>query len=129
MPNHPGSHLIMICTCTGSAPMRAMTERRRRQRSQFGDGRLLLFFGARTKAELPYFGPLAGLPKDFIDTNLAFSRAPNQPKRSHIYVCGLKGMEDGVMHALNDVAAQRGNAWEPRWQQFKVEGRFHVETY
>ena len=150
MPNHPGSHLIMICTGTGSAPMRAMTERRRRQRDQFGDGRLLLFFGARTKAELPYFGPLTGLPKDFIDTNLAFSRARNQPKRyvqdllreraddlapllrdanTHIYVCGLKGMEDGVMQALHDVTGKHGGAWEPLWQLFKAEGRFHVETY
>jgi benzoyl-CoA 2,3-epoxidase subunit A len=150
MPNHAGSHLIMICTGTGSAPMRAMTERRRRQRKEFGAGRLLLFFGARTKAELPYFGPLTGLPKDFIDTNLAFSRAPGRPKRyvqdllreraddvaalledvnTHIYVCGLKGMEDGVMQALHDVAARRGNAWKTLWQRFRAEGRFHVETY
>ena len=26
MPNHPGSNLLMVCTGTGSAPMRAMTE-------------------------------------------------------------------------------------------------------
>ena len=25
MPNHPKSHIVMICTGTGSAPMRAMT--------------------------------------------------------------------------------------------------------
>ena len=31
MPNHPGANLLMICTGTGSAPMRAMTERRRRR--------------------------------------------------------------------------------------------------
>ena len=31
MPNHPGSSLLMVCTGTGSAPMRAMTERRRRR--------------------------------------------------------------------------------------------------
>src|SRR5438874_5542597 len=31
MPNHPDSSLLMICTGTGSAPMRAMTERRRRR--------------------------------------------------------------------------------------------------
>ena len=34
----------------------------------------MLFFGARTKEELPYFGPLKNLPKDFIDINFAFSR-------------------------------------------------------
>jgi benzoyl-CoA 2,3-dioxygenase component A len=32
MPNHPRSHIVMICTGTGSAPMRAMTEWRRRLR-------------------------------------------------------------------------------------------------
>jgi benzoyl-CoA 2,3-dioxygenase component A len=83
MPNHPRSHIVMICTGTGSAPMRAMTEWRRRLRAsgKFEGGKLMLFFGARTKAELPYFGPLQNLPKDFIDINFAFSRTPGQPKR------------------------------------------------
>ena len=74
MPNHPGSSIMMICTGTGSAPMRAMTERRRRRMALKEGGKLLLFFGARRKDELPYFGPLMKLPKDFIDINLAFSR-------------------------------------------------------
>ena len=81
MPNHPGSSLMMICTGTGSAPMRAMTERRRRRRALNEGGELLLFFGARAPEELPYFGPLMKLPKDFVDINFAFSRAPDQPKR------------------------------------------------
>ena len=83
MPNHPKSHVVMICTGTGSAPMRAMTEwrRRLRQSGKFEGGRLMLFFGARTKEELPYFGPLQNLPKDFIDINFAFSRTAGAPKR------------------------------------------------
>jgi benzoyl-CoA 2,3-epoxidase subunit A len=83
MPNHPRSHIVMICTGTGSAPMRAMTEWRRRLRAsgKFESGKLMLFFGARTKEELPYFGPLQNLPKDFIDINFAFSRTPGSPKR------------------------------------------------
>ncbi len=83
MPNHPRSHIVMICTGTGSAPMRAMTEWRRRLRSsgKFEGGKLMLFFGARTKEELPYFGPLQNLPRDFIDINFAFSRTPGAPKR------------------------------------------------
>ena len=78
MPNHPKSHIVMICTGTGSAPMRAMTEwrRRLRQSGKFEGGKLMLFFGARTQEELPYFGPLQNLPKDFIDINFAFSRTP-----------------------------------------------------
>jgi benzoyl-CoA oxygenase/reductase BoxA protein len=150
MPNHPNSHLLMICTGTGSAPMRAMTEYRRRRRLKGATGKLMLFFGARTKEELPYFGPLVNLPKDFIDTTLALSRAVGQPRRyvqdamreraedvarllqdgnTHIYVCGLKGMEDGVLAALQDVASQHGMDWDALWLVLKREGRLHLETY
>lgn len=150
MPNHPNSHLLMICTGTGSAPMRAMTEYRRRRRLKGATGKLMLFFGARTKEELPYFGPLTNLPKDFIDTNLAFSRTPGQPKRyvqdamrdraadvahllrdenTHIYVCGLKGMEDGVLQGLQEIADRNGLDWPALWARLKREGRLHLETY
>ena len=152
MPNHPKSHIVMICTGTGSAPMRAMTEWRRRLRSsgKFEGGKLMLFFGARTKEELPYFGPLQSLPKDFIDINFAFSRTPGQPKtyvqdamrsraadlamlladaNSHFYVCGLKSMEEGVLLALRDIASQAGLAWHDIGAALKREGRLHLETY
>jgi len=38
MPNHPRSSIVMICTGTGSAPMRAMTEWRRRLRKHAAAG-------------------------------------------------------------------------------------------
>jgi len=152
MPNHPRSNIVMICTGTGSAPMRAMTEWRRRLRSsgKFEGGKLMLFFGARTKEELPYFGPLQTLPKDFIDTHFAFSRAPGQPKtyvqdllrqraadlaplladaNTFFYVCGLKAMEEGVVLALRDVAQQAGLDWDTVGAALKREGRLHLETY
>jgi benzoyl-CoA 2,3-dioxygenase component A len=150
MPNHPNSHLLMICTGTGSAPMRAMTEYRRRGRLSGATGKLMLFFGARTKQELPYFGPLTSLPRDFIDTNLAFSRTPGVARRyvqdamrerapdvarllgddnTYIYVCGLKGMEEGVMQALADIADRHGLDWHVLWDRLKREGRLHIETY
>ncbi len=152
MPNHPKSHVVMICTGTGSAPMRAMTEWRRRLRAsgKFEGGKLMLFFGARTKEELPYFGPLQSLPKDFIDINLAFSRTAGQPKQyvqdlmreraadlaplladpnAHFYVCGLKAMEEGVVLALRDVAKQIGLDWDTVGAALKREGRLHLETY
>lgn len=152
MPNHPRSHIVMICTGTGSAPMRAMTEwrRRLRQSGKFDGGKLMLFFGARTQEELPYFGPLQNLPKDFIDINLAFSRTPEQPKRyvqhamreraadlaqllddpaTHFYVCGLKAMEEGVVLALKDIAQGAGLDWEAVAGALKREGRLHLETY
>jgi benzoyl-CoA 2,3-dioxygenase component A len=152
MPNHPKSHIVMICTGTGSAPMRAMTEWRRRLRAsgKFESGKLMLFFGARTQEELPYFGPLQNLPKDFIDINFAFSRTPGQPKKyvqdamreraadlaqmlgdpnSHFYVCGLKAMEEGVVLALRDAARQGGLDWEEIGSVLRRDGRLHLETY
>ena len=152
MPNHPGSHIVMICTGTGSAPMRGMTEWRRRIQAsgKFAGGKLLLFFGARTQQELPYFGPLQKLPKDFIDIHLAFSRTPGAPKRyvqdamrdastelagllqdpqTHFYVCGLKSMEEGVLQALHDIAVGAGLDWNLVAEGLKQEGRLQLETY
>jgi benzoyl-CoA 2,3-dioxygenase component A len=152
MPNHPRSNIVMICTGTGSAPMRAMTEWRRRlgKSNRFEGGRLLLFFGARTKEDLPYFGPLQSLPKDFIDINFAFSRTPGQSRRyvqdvmreraadlapllvdpdTYFYVCGIKAMEEGVVLALRDVAEEAGLGWDAVAKSLKNDGRLHLETY
>jgi benzoyl-CoA 2,3-epoxidase subunit A len=152
MPNHPHSHIVMICTGTGSAPMRAMTEWRRRLRAsgKLEGGKLMLFFGARTQQELPYFGPLQSLPKDFIDINFAFSRTPGQPKRyvqdamrersadlaallkdpnAYFYVCGLKAMEEGVVFALKDIAEKAGLQWGSLSLLLKNDARLHLETY
>jgi benzoyl-CoA 2,3-dioxygenase component A len=151
MPNHAQSNLLMICTGTGSAPMRAMTEHRRRLRTagQEVAGQLMLFFGARNPQELPYFGPLQKLPPEFMATHFAFSRMPDQPKTyvqdkilaesaqvaqllkgdTYIYICGLKGMETGVLQSLASVCAAHGIAWTTLQETMVREGRFHVETY
>lgn len=110
----------------------------------------MLFFGARTKEELPYFGPLQSLPKDFIDINFAFSRTAGSPKRyvqdlmrdraadlaplladpnACFYVCGLKAMEEGVVLALRDIAQGAGLPWDSLSLAMKKEGRLHLETY
>ena len=151
MPNQSGSNIIMICTGTGSAPMRAMTEHRRRlaAKGQAIAGKLMLFFGARRPEELPYFGPLLKLPPAFIDMHLAFSRVETQPRAyvqdkiraagkavtdllngdTYIYICGLKGMETGVMEALRESCSAAGMDWPALHARMVKEGRFHVETY
>jgi len=150
MPNHPGSTLLMVCTGTGSAPMRAMTERRRRRVAQKEGGDLMLFFGARSPDELPYFGPLTKLPQEFIDVNFAFSRVADTPKQyvqdrirarsadvarlvadanSYIFVCGLKDMEEGVDRAFRDACGAHGIDWDARLPELRAQGRYHMETY
>ena len=48
---------------------------------------------------------------------------------THVYVCGLKGMEDGVMDALRYAADSHGLAWKELHPRLKSEGRLHLETY
>ncbi len=149
MPNHPEANIVMICTGTGAAPFRGFTERRRRKAPDAA-GKLLLFFGARTPGELPYCGPLMKLPPSLIDVNLAYSRVPGEPKQyvqdkmrerdtdlaallksehSYIYICGLKGMEQGVEEALSDICRLHDLNWTEIRAQLRREGRYHVETY
>ncbi len=150
MPNEPDARIVMICTGTGSAPFRAMTERRRRRASIYSAGSMHLIFGARRQAELPYFGPLMKLPKELIDIELAFSREADTPKqyvqdrlraraddiagllrdeRSYFFVCGHKRMEKGVHDALSEISAAHGLDWEKLFPELRDSGRFHVETY
>jgi benzoyl-CoA 2,3-dioxygenase component A len=150
MPNHPGANLLMICTGTGAAPMRAMTERRRRRMARHEGGEILLYFGARSAGELPYFGPLQRLPPSLIDVQLAFSRAAGTPREyvqdrmraqsekvarwlagpeTFLYLCGHKAMELGVRAAIDDICRARGLDAAALVAKMRAEGRFHVETY
>ncbi len=149
MPNDPAANIIMICTGTGSAPFRAFTERRRRAMPG-ASGRLMMYFGARTPAELPYFGPLQKVPASVLEKHLVYSRVPGKTKEyvqdrmriegvrvsdllrsdaTHIFICGLKGMEAGVDEALADVCRQHSLDWAALKPLMRTSGRYHVETY
>jgi len=149
MPNHPQANIIMICTGTGAAPFRAMTEYRRRHMFK-APGRLKLYFGARSPGELPYFGPLKKLDSAFIDKQLVFSRLPDQPKEyvqdrmlndadalaellrleeTYVFICGLKEMEAGVEQAFAEICSKQGLNWQTLKPQMRQSGRYHVETY
>lgn len=149
MPNHKEAHIMMICTGTGSAPFRGMTEYHRRHLNE-NKGSLTLYFGARTPGELPYFGPLEKLSDDFIDKQLVFSRLPDKPKEyvqdrmisqsqklgklipdsnTYIYICGLKSMEEGVEVAFEKICQEQNLKWSEIKSEMKKMGRYHVETY
>ena len=149
MPNDAHANVVMICTGTGSAPFRAFTERRRRAAPD-APGRLVMFFGARTPQELPYFGPLQKVPSRLLEKHLVFSRIPGADKEyvqdrirtegtavaqllgnaaTHVYICGLKDMETGVEEALADVCRKQGLDWSQLKPQMRSSGRYHVETY
>jgi benzoyl-CoA 2,3-dioxygenase component A len=149
MPNDPLANIIMICTGTGSAPFRGFTEWKRRIMPS-APGRFVIFFGARRPEDLPYFGPLQKVPDALLNKHFAWSRVPGEPKTyvqdlmrqqaamvselvksdaTHIYICGLKGMEQGVDAALDDICRGAGLNWAGLRQGMREKGRYHVETY
>lgn len=149
IPDDPEARLLMICTGTGSAPMRAFTMRRQRTVGAKSGG-MTMFFGARTPDSLPYFGPLSKVPESLLKQHLVYSRVDGQPKEyvqdrmmqeedevaeiladpnTHIYICGLRGMEDGVERAFTNIAESIGQQWAALRDVMRDEGRYHVETY
>lgn len=147
MPSTPDAHLLLICTGTGSAPMRAFTMQRQRAGATGG---MTMFFGARTPDSLPYFGPLKKVPEKLLKQHLVFSRLPDtgkeyvqdrmiaeeeaiadllQDDNLHIYICGLRGMEEGVERALTSIAESIGQQWTAMRDVMREDGRYHVETY
>ncbi len=149
LPSDPQAHLLMICTGTGSAPFRGFTMRRQREYKGL-ENSMTLIFGARTPRDLPYFGPLAKVPQAVLHKDFAFSREDGSPKqyvqdklrehpdkiaalmqdpKAHIYICGLKAMEQGVEEAMRDIARGAGLDWSALRNTLRQEGRYHVETY
>jgi benzoyl-CoA 2,3-dioxygenase component A len=149
MPDDPSANILMICTGTGSAPFRGFTERRRRNMKD-APGRMMLYFGARRPEELPYFGPLQKVPDGLLRKHFAYSRVPGETKtyvqdrmratadevavflknaRTHVYLCGLKGMETGVDEAFADICRNASLDWAALRGQMRAQGRYHVETY
>jgi ferredoxin--NADP+ reductase len=52
-----------------------------------------------------------------------------QQEKTHVYICGLKGMETGIDAALTNAAAKSDVKWAEYRSQMKRAGRWHVETY
>ncbi|XHX81116.1 MAG: ferredoxin--NADP reductase [Stenomitos frigidus ULC029] len=52
-----------------------------------------------------------------------------QEDKTHVYICGLKGMEDGIDAALSVEATKAGREWKEYQRELKKAGRWHVETY
>jgi benzoyl-CoA 2,3-dioxygenase component A len=149
MPDAPEARLLLICTGTGSAPMRAFTMRRQRALGAKSGG-MTMFFGARNPESLPYFGPLKKVPQALLDKHLVYSRVEGQAKEyvqdrlrseedkvaellgdanTYVYICGLRGMEDGVERAFTSIAESIGQQWVALRDTMRGEGRYHVETY
>ena len=158
LPDDPEATVIMMATGTGIAPFRAFLWRmffEQHEDYKF-KGLAWLIFGVTTTPNILYKEQLEELQEKFPDNfrlTYAISREQKnseggrmyiqhrvgehaddlwslmQKPNTHTYICGLKGMEDGIDSALTAAAEKNGVTWSEYQRQMKKAGRWHVETY
>merc|ERR1712060_457685 len=52
-----------------------------------------------------------------------------QKPNTHIYMCGLKGMESGMEECFSPIAEKNGVVWKEFAKAMKKAHRYHVEVY
>jgi ferredoxin--NADP+ reductase len=158
LPEDPESTIIMMATGTGIAPFRAFLWRMFKEQHEDYKfkGLAWLIFGVTKTPNILYKEDLEQLQQDFPDNfrlTYAISREQKnaeggrmyiqhrvaehadelwelmQKENSHAYICGLKGMEDGIDAAFTGAAGKNGVNWSDYQRQLKKAGRWHVETY
>ena len=119
-------------------------------------GKAWLFMGAPTTANLLYDDDFNRYEREFPDNfryTKAISREQQNPKggrmyiqdrvsehadeifamienpKTHVYMCGLRGMEPGIDEAMTAAAAAKGLNWSELRPALKKAERWHVETY
>jgi ferredoxin--NADP+ reductase len=137
--------------------LRRMFEPAEREKNGWNfKGKAWLFMGAPTTANLLYDADFehyqSQFPENFRYTK-AISREQKNAKggrmyiqdrvsenadeifamiedpKTHVYMCGLRGMEPGIDEAMTAAASAKGLNWSELRPQLKKAERWHVETY
>ncbi|MCE3235278.1 MAG: petH [Vampirovibrio sp.] len=153
MPDMPNANIIMVATGTGIAPFRAFLSRRYNQ-LKHEKGQSWLFFGAQTRKDYLYESELEEYAQnETCHIVTAFSREEKNAEggrmyvqhrliehgetlfnllkkpETYLYICGLRGMESGILEGFQEVAARQGIDWNEFFDTLKAEKRWHVEVY
>lgn len=157
LPADPTNNYIFIATGTGIAPFRAFWRRLFMENSQPKfTGNIQLYFGCPYTKDILYHEEIEKLrvahknfqvkyaisredknkdgSKKYIhhvlydNMNEVFSLI-HSPK-THVYLCGLKGMEEGVIEVFRKASETRGQNWDALYEKMKKdEKRWEVEVY
>lgn len=153
MPEVPNANIIMVATGTGIAPFRAFLSRRYNE-LKHEKGQSWLFFGAQTRKDYLYESELEEYSQNgTCHVVTAFSREEKNAEggrmyvqhrlvehgetlfellkrpETYLYICGLRGMEAGILEGFQEVAARQGIDWNEFFDTLKSEKRWHVEVY
>lgn len=158
LPSDEDATVVMLATGTGIAPFRAFLWRMFKEKHedyQF-KGLAWLIFGIPYSANILYQEELEKLAAEFPDNfrlTYAISREQQnadgskvyvqsrvaeyadelfemiQKPKTHVYMCGLKGMEPPISETFTQEAEKRGMHWDDLRKRMKKEHRWHVEVY
>ncbi len=137
--------------------LRRMFEPKEREENGWNfRGKAWLFMGAPKTANLLYDADFLHYEKEYPDNfryTKAISREQQNPKggrmyiqdrvsehaeeifamiedpKTHVYMCGLRGMEPGIDEAMSAAAEAKGLDWSELRPKLKKAHRWHVETY
>jgi len=158
LPEDPEATIIMMATGTGIAPFRAFLWRMFKEQHEDYKfkGLAWLIFGVTTTPNILYKEQLEEIQEQFPENfrlTYAISREQKnseggrmyiqhrvaehadelwnllQKENTHTYICGLKGMEDGIDSAFSGAAEKQSMNWSEYQRGLKKQGRWHVETY
>jgi ferredoxin--NADP+ reductase len=153
LPPDEHHHMIMVGTGTGIAPFRGFLHERFKNRHAH-TGQTHLFFGAQSQNDFLYKDELNAFEEnENFHLHTAFSREElnNEGGRMYVqhklyenreellklllepntyfYVCGLRGMEDGILEAMKQAAIDSDIDWNVLLASLKSEHRWHIEVY
>ncbi|MGK7913787.1 MAG: ferredoxin--NADP(+) reductase [Synechococcus sp.] len=155
LPNDLDATIVLIATGTGIAPFRAFIRHLLDERNDF-KGKIWLFFGVPTSSAILYHEDLedyaARFPDNFkIDYAISREQKTEDGKKMYVqnrmadytdelwellkkdntytYICGLKGMEDGINEIMSPKAEAEGKEWVNVQRALKKSHNWHEETY
>jgi len=152
LPEDDQTDIIMVAVGTGIAPFRAFIKYMYEVKKGW-KGKVLLFYGTKTALDALYMNDENNDIGQYYDqkTFLAFTALSQEGKKEYIqekikdnrtliwnilmennfmfYICGIKGMEEGIEAIMKDLASSRGQNWDELRSRYKAEHKWHLEVY
>jgi ferredoxin--NADP+ reductase len=158
LPDDKDATVIMLATGTGIAPFRAFLWRMFKEKHEdyTFNGKAWLIFGVPYTANILYKDDFEKMVEEYPDNfelTYAISREQTtdeggkvyvqsrvseyadqlfeliQKPNTHVYMCGLKGMQPPIDETFTAEAEKRGMDWSEMRRAMKKEHRWHVEVY